>query len=357
MRLLDIVTQLQLLLPKYTDKVSTIVGITSMTVSANVATIITSAAHGLRTGQAATMANVEVKTPITGVSQSGTLFTFTTSPAHDLTEGWHATVTLSGFTNSNWNGTFTLNAANKRTEFTVQSAEDVPVLNGNEVLHEIRSDGVNGRFSITVVNATTFTIAGTFLNGTYTGGAVNSDVRVAGSVTIERAIEQYTEQKLNECWIFVVMNDADISKSRHAFSDATATPAMGHDIRLKLIDGFSANIIIPTSSELLATSAMDICRHNLLQPILKSLFGARCPTGLAGDMDFRTVPTGHGIADYNKAFLVYTYSFEATMIMTEDDAVLAGDNRAFRDIDYTQTVGGTQTIDATALNINLDDEE
>jgi hypothetical protein len=356
MRILDIVNQLRLLLPLYTDKVSTVVGITSIVVSSNIATITTSAAHGLRSGQEATLANVTVETPITDVSQNVTLFTFTTSPAHDLTEGWHTQITISGFTDSAWNGEFALKSANKRTEFVIQSTETIPSLNGNEVLHEVRSDGINGRFSATVVDSTTFTITGSFLDGNYSGGTVNTSVRVSGAVTLESAIDKYTKQNIDKLWIFVVMNDADISKSRYAFSDATATPARGDDIRLRLIDGFTVNIFLPSSDELLGVTSLDVARHDLLQPILKSLYGARFPTGLDGDMDFRVVPIGHGIAEYNAAFLVYTHGFEASFELTENDAVLEGNTRAFRDIDYTQEIGGDDTTDATALNINLDDE-
>lgn len=357
MKLLDIVNQLRLLLPKYTDKVSTTVGITSIVVSANVATIVTSAAHGLRTGQSATLSSVAVETPIDGVTQSVTIFKFTTDPDHDLTEGFHSTVTISGFTDSAWNGSFTLNSANKRSEFTIQSAESLPSLNGDEVLHEIRSDGVNGRFSVTVTDATTFTIAGSFLDGDYSGGTVSSGVRIAGATTLERAIEKYTEQKTDKLWIYVVMNDAEISKNRYAYSDASATPATGDDIRLRLIDGFIVNIFLPSSDELLGTTSIDVARHDLLLPLLKSLYGARVPTGVSGTMDFKVIPTGHGIALDEKAFLVYTHSFEASFELTSEDAVDRGDTRAFRDIDYTQEVGGDDTQNATALNINLDDEE
>lgn len=357
MKLLDVVTQLAILLPKFTDKVSTVLTISSISVSSNVATITTSTAHDLTTGDAVTLANVEIKTPITARSQSGTLFTFTTSPAHDLTFGWtdHANITLSGFTNPNFNGSFALQDSPNRFNFVVQSAETIPTLNGNEVLHEIRSDGVNGMFSVTRVSATVFTITGTFLDGTYTGGTINKGVRVAGSVTIERAIAQYTEQNVTDLWMFVVMNDAEVSKDRHTFSDATATKATGDDMRIRLIDGFTITIVIATSNDITGTAAIDICRHDLLSPILNSVYGALFDTGLASAPDFRAVLTGHGIADYNKAILAYTYEFEFVMDLTIDDAVNEGDTRAFRDLNFTQEEGGDDTTDMTVIPVNLDD--
>lgn len=357
MKLLDVVTQLSILLPKFTDKVTTVFGISSISVSSNVATITTSSAHGITTGLAITLANVEIQTPITARSQDGTLFTFTVNPAHDLTFGWadHENITLSGFTDSVWNGSFALKGVPNRFNFIVQSAESIPTLNGNEALHEIRSDGINGRFSATRVSATVFTITGTFLNGTYTGGTVNKGVRVAGAVTIERAIAQYTEQNVTDLWMFVVMNDAEVSKDRHTHSDATATKARGDDMRIRLIDGFTITIVVNTTNDITGTSAIDICRHDLLQPILRSVFGARFDTGLSSAPDFRAVLTGHGINSYTKAILSYTYEFEFVMDLTIDDAVNEGDTRAFRDLDYTQEIGGDDTPDMTVIPVNLDD--
>jgi hypothetical protein len=354
---LDVVTQLSLLLPKYTDKVSDVLSISSIVVSSNIATITTSSAHGITTGQAITLANVEIKTPITARSQDGTLFTFTVSPAHDLTFNWsdHDNITLSGFTNPNWNGSFELKDVPNRFTFIVQSSESIPALNGNEVLHEVRNDGINGRFYATRISATVFTISGTFLDGTYTGGTVNKGIRIAGSITIERALDQYTEENLTDLWMFVVMNDAETSKSRHAFSDATATKATGDDMRLRLIDGFTITIVINTSDDIHATDAIDICRHDLLLPILKSVYGALFDTGLSNDPEFKAVATGHGFREYTKAILAYTYEFEFPMDLTIDDAVNEGDTRAFRDIDFTQEQGGDDTTDMTVVPINLDD--
>lgn len=357
MKLLDVVNQLAILLPRFTDKVSTVLTISSISVSSNVATITTVSAHGITTGLAVTLANVEIKTPITARSQDGTLFTFTTDPAHDLTFGWtdHANITLSGFTESVWNSSFELKSSPSRFNFVVQSAETIPTLNGNEALHEVRSDGINGQFTATRVSAAVFTITGTFLDGTYTGGTVNKGVRIAGSVTIERAIDQYTEQNVTDLWMFVVMNDAELSKSRHAFSDATATKATGEDMRVRLLDGFTITIVIATSQDITGTDAIDICRHDLLLPILKSVFGARFDTGLSSDPDFRSVLVGHGIFQYNKAILAYTYEFEFPMDLTVDDAVNEGDTRAFRDLNYTQEQGEDETTDMTVIPINLDD--
>jgi hypothetical protein len=357
MKLSDVVTQLALLLPGYTDKLSSVLSISSITVSGGVATIVTSTPHGLLDGEVITVADVETLTSIISVSKNGNIYTFTTGTDHDLTSTWpeHATVTLSGFTDGAWDAAFTLTGVPNRRNFKVRSANGLPVLSGSEVLHEIRVDGVNGRQIITLVNTTTFTYSGSFLDGDYLGGSFNAGVRVAGSVTLERADEQYTKQLTDKLWAFVVMRDAEVSKDRHSLSDATATRATGDDMRVRLIDGFSVFYFMPTSDDIMGVVAMDVCRHDLLLPTLKSVFGARFDTGLSGEADFRTVLTGHGFVKYNRAFLVYGYEFEFVTDLTNDDAVNQGDTRAFRDIDYIQLVGGDDTVNMIA-DIDLDDE-
>jgi hypothetical protein len=356
-KLSDVVIQLALLLPKYTNRLSSILSISSITVSAGVVTVITSVPHGLVNGAVITVADVESLTPITAVSKNGNIYTFTTGIDHDLTSTWpeHAAVELSGFTDGAWNSSFILVDVPNRRNFKVQSINSLPVLTGSEVLHEIRTDGVNGRQIITVINDTTFTYSGSFLDGNYFGGTLNSNVRVAGSVNFERADEQYTKQLADNLWCFVVMHDAEVSKDRQSFSDATATRTTSDDMRLRLIDGFSVFYFMPTADDITAVNAMDVCRHEMLLPTLKSVFGARFDTGLSGAADFRTVLTGHGVMQYNRAYLVYEYGFEFVTDLTNDDAVNQGNTRAFRDISYTQLVGSTDVTDMT-VSINLDDE-
>lgn len=355
MKIADIVTQLQLVLPKYTDKLSTSLSISTVSVTSNVATITTLAVHGMATGAPLTISNVVTHTAISAVSKDGNLYTFTTTNAHDLTLDWQETVQLSGFTDTAWNDTaLTIIAVPDRNNFTVRSTNTLPTLNGNDVLLENRIDGINGRHQATVLNTTSLTITGTFLDGIYSGGTIDKGVRIAGAVSIERAIEQYTEQKFIDLWGFVVPNDIDVSKDRNAFSDVTASKGSSDDIRMKIIDGFTVTFIINTANEIAAVNSIDICRHDLMLPLMKSTFGARYTTGLSGAMDYKAIPTSAGIALYNKAILAYTYAFEVPYEITNDDAVEDLDTRAFRDIDYTHTIDDNDTEDLTITQIKLD---
>jgi hypothetical protein len=357
MKLSDVVTQLQLVLPKYTDLFSETLAIVSISATVDTATIVTSVPHRLNNSDGATLTDVATETAISAVSKSGLVFTFTTATDHDLTEGWpeHEFVELSGFTDPLWNGSFTLVDVPNRRTFKVQSTNTLPVLNTNEILEEVRMDGVNGRFGVTVVNSTTFEITGTFLAANYTGGNVRTAVRIAGAVTQERALNQYTEMQTEEMWMFVVMHDAETSKDRKTFNDAQATIPSGTELRMRLLDGFDLILIKNTTQEAAAVDAVDTVRHTLQLPILKSVYGVRFDTGLSGAGDFKTVLLGHGFISYNEAILVYGYSFQSIFDLTDNDAVVPADTKAFRDIAYEHEVGGADTETMT-VGINTDEE-
>lgn len=358
MQLLDVVNQLRLILPKYTDRFSGTLSVSSITASGGTVTVVTSSPHGLVDNQLVTVSDVTTQTPIDSVSQDGLVFTFGTSSNHDLTYGWedHETVSLIGFTDGAWNSNFTVTDVPNRATFKVQSTNTLPVLNGNEKLLEVRVDGPNGAYGVTVVDTTTFTFTNADVaDGTYIGGKLSPSARIAGTVDITRAIEQYTEQGITDLWGFVAMHDGEVSKDRSANSDAIATPSTGTSLRLRIIDGFTFFIVVNTTEDIAAQTAVDICRHELLLPVLKSVYGARFTTGLSSDTDFKTVLTGHAFVSYNQATYVHAYTFEMSMDLTDNDAVEQADTRAYRDTDYIHDFGTGNPVDNMTVTIDHDD--
>jgi len=355
MRPSDIVNQLRILLPHYTTRFHDALSISSISVSSGVGTIVTSSPHNLLDGEALTLANVEQRTPISTASKEGMIVTFTTSVDHDLTENWHEQITLSGFTDTQWNGTFELNKVPNRRTFSIRSANAAPAISGSPVLHEVRIDGPNGQYSVTVVDENTLTINTDADDGIYFSGTAASAVRVISAATIERSQEQYDEMEANQYWMFVVPQDAEISKDRTTQSDAVSTQPNGTEIRTRLIDPFSLYVFAPTDQQFAAENALDVCRHDLLTPLTKSLYGARFPSGLSTPMDFRVVLTSHGVYDYTEAYYIHQYDWESVYDLTDGDAVDNLATRAFRDLNFIKRIGGDDTENATA-SINLDDE-
>jgi hypothetical protein len=331
MKLLDIVQQLRVILPKHTDKFSTVINTINIDATNNIATITTDVPHKLKNNETVTLVGYSTKTFLESVSQDGLLFTFTTSTDHDLTEEWQNQISLNGFDSTDWNGVISLYKVPNRRTLVVRSTNSIPSLNTNEFFYEDRIDGINGQHIVTVINSSSFTITGDFLDGSYNGGTINSKVRIVGSISMERFLDHYTEQTIQDLYMCVVMDDADVSKDRNTYSDAIATPVTGSEIRLLLVDGFSVYIFGNTSKDIGAQQMIDICRHELMLPILKSVYGARFSTGLSNETDFRTVFTGSGLALYDKSKYVHVYKFEMSMEITEDDTVEREDTRAYRD--------------------------
>lgn len=340
MKLADIVEQLQRVLPSKTSLFHDTVAIASIVATTTAATITTAAAHGLVSGAIVTLSGVETRTAITASATDGLLTRFTTATDHDLTENNPdtETVTLIGFSNASWNAAHELVAVPNRRSFVVRNALGAPTLNGNEVLLEPnRLDGLNGLYEVAVSSRTSFAISGSFVAGTYTpvNGIVASQPRIAAAVSIERAQQTY-DQDPKRFWAFVVPEQATVSKDRASESDAISARMDGDTMRLRLLDNFGVLVFAPVDNELAAEESVDICRHDLLGPIVSSLYGTKPLSGLACAMSqFRIGFTGHGVLGYDKARLIYEYGFQAPVDLTSDDAVVLEADRAYRDTDIS----------------------
>lgn len=354
----DVVNQLRLVLPDYTDLFSDLLDIVSVTASGGVVTVITITPHNLQTGQKIIFSKVKTRTPITSlVSQEGFIFTFG-SDEHDLTfnSPEHLNVEFDGFTDSAWNDIFKLMAVQNREKFSVQSANAAPVLTGNEVLLEDRIDGIRGSYEITVVDPVTFTVDGDFPDGIYSVERLASNVRIAGSRDLSRFVNDlYTRQPADDrFWGVVEPHPANISKDRSTFSDATATFPAGTDMRLRIIDGFTFSVVVRIINEIAAVNAIDICR-GLRYSLYKTLFGVKFDSGFETKSEFITIPTSDSespLSVNNNAYYIHSFDFEVQTDVTFQDAVDNRNNRAFRDIMYSQDVGEQQITS----RIDLDDE-
>lgn len=358
MKIADVVNQARAILPEYTELFGDVLSIATIVASGGVATVTTSAAHNLSTGTAVNLSGVETRTAIATATKVGNVVTFTTSTDHDLTFGWpeHENITLFGFDDVNWNDTFKLGSLPNRRTFTVQSVLAAPTGALGVLLEPKRVDGINGVYSVTVTGSTTFTISGSFIDGTYTpvNGTVAGGVRMAGTIDIRAVLDKYTKQSVNDYWLFVEPVDADVSKDRSTYSDAVATRSRGQDMRTRILDGFNTYIIAPCTDALMAVPQLDVCRHDLLSAMMRTFYGVEFDTGLTLNNEFKTILVSHGVFAYEKAFLVYRYEFQVVSDLTDSDQVLPSDTRAFRNVDYTEQVGDDDITNLT-VNVDLDD--
>lgn len=354
MRIADLVNQARLVLPKYTDYFSKTQEISSIISNGGTAIISTSLPHGQEIGNAVTISNVAIKTPISGVIKDGLNFTFDVLSGHDLTFGYpgYENVKLGGFSDQSWNDVFKLVSAKSSTSMKIKSVNTLPILTGNEYLEEIRGSGVNGYFSVVNAGANTIEISGDIPDGDYIGGTVKTGVRISGAETLSRALEQYTNQNTDDLWLYIVPDIINASKSRRNNSDSIATISNGEDFRLRMVGGFTVIIVKNRTEDIAAIDSIDICAHDLFGPILKTFYGANFGTGTDGDQGFITIPKSGGVLDIDLSKVSYFYSFEVTFDLIQDDSVSKNDTRAFLSVDYNQEQGSDDTENMTA-NIKL----
>lgn len=342
MTLSEIVGQIRLHMPLYTSALSPILSVNFVSSTTDTATVTTNAPHGLQTGAPIVVTDYKVGTTLDSWTQDGEIYTFTTGEDHDLTPGWHDTVEFRGFNNNEWNGTFPLVSVLDSRNFKISSPFFYPPPSGETIVLENRIGGVNGYYAITVLNHLEFSFEGDFISRPYPfghrEGVISTAVRVVAAVDIDRVIEQYTRQSADDLWMIVLPEDVDVGRSIYAESDAIATITASDDFRLRLLDGFTLAIIKSTVNESAAVEAVDLCRHDLLPPILKTLCGARFSSGLTTGGDFRSSLSGHGVMRYTDAYMVYRYDFEVVMDTVIEDTVYEGDTAAFRDVYYEQAV-------------------
>lgn len=362
MKLNDVADQLRVLLPRYTSLLSEYLSITSVTAVGGVATIVTSAPHGLTTGRFVILNGVGRQTPISATSVPAALRVgFETSIDHDVTMNWFADpedastdgrVRLGGFTTAQWNGLHELSSVPNRRNFQVKTALTAPVLNGAEYILEVEAGGMIGAYPIISINSTNFSIAGGFPDGDYLGGTISKMPRISVAITgVDAWTRLITPQTDDAISIVVIPLPVRTSKDRREYSDAVAAQTKGQDVRLKLIDGFTIAIVVPTHKQLSAGRAIDLCRHDLRGPLYRCLYGAIFPTGTSLAGDYKAIPISDEVLNYDHSILVYGYDFQIPYDIATGDAVSPKRTTAFRDILYTLDEG-----DGMTNTVDLDDE-
>lgn len=363
MKAIDIINRLAVFLPKHTDKLTTNVAVSSLTRSGTTVTVNTSAAHGLSIGQQANIIGAQTPLTIATLTRAGIVGTLVTDNDHDLTENDYlrADVEISGATEAEFNGTFTiLTVPNRKTvTFTMAdsgatTATGTPLLlNGSSVLQSY-----NGLKNVaTVPTTTSFTYEITDL-GQYSPASgtisVRTQPRISGGISVERIIDAYTQQTQDQWWIFVVLDDVIASKSRHIDTDATDNLQKGTEFRQQIIQPFSLLAVGPAKSEIAGRSIRDDA-EDLFRPILQSILFSKIDSGLFVQDQNPIQFVDHGFAAYNGAFYAHLFNFQATADITFDDTVGYDDDVAFRDIVSNLTIDLGTREDALTANIDLDD--
>ncbi len=343
-------------LPRLTDRFSENGIVSAEILAGDPQTLrVTDTGHGQSSGDKVVLIDGKIDTKITAVQDNGDgTLRFTTESEHDLTEVYTPEVELAGFTDSAFNGTFPLVAVPSRTLFEIE-ASSVPTLNGNEVLRENYEIGINGVFTITVVDVDTYDISlegkPKFPPQTVPQLKRAKDFRLGIAANAKRAEASYTpsddETKL---WMYVIMEDSTASKDRHVLSDATFTNTNQNENRSLLINTFSLLVFFSTTGDQLGAKASDASWNEILKVAIASTAGIKFDD--FGNTNYVTALIGHGSSVEKGAYYSHAYTFEYNYEVTQEEEFLTQfiESRAFRDnaIAFSEQEDGS--------NIDLDEE-
>lgn len=362
MKIADIAKFLAVNIIRQTNYFSSFVGdLSSAVVSGSTVTVTTTKPHSLKAGEFISAPSSRLNNPITSVAQVGQEFKFETQFNHDLTLGYHTTVELTGFIDIGWNGTAILTRVPNRKTFYVSSSgkPGLPILMATELLREeIEIGGISyGLASVTPTGLMTFTYDFDIdLSGrTLFVPSIVKGVRVAAEINLERAVDSYTPQRQGQFWAFIVPQSTNLNKDRRTVTDAISERGRTTSLIETIIDNFDVYVFAPTSDEISAITSLDICRHDLLGPFLRSLRGVKFETGTAQKTQNGAVMISHGLEGYSSAYLIYKYSFQFTSYLNDDDQNKFSGTVAFRDIELITKLD-SGVLFGTSKTINLDEE-
>jgi len=362
----EIIKQLQAVIPSVTDLFTDKFTVTSLTYSSGIVTAVTSTPHGLLTGNYTNIIEATNPISISSINRSGKVATVITDTAHDLTlsnndiKRGGKSVTLTGSDQSEFNGTFELNAVRSRKKFEIKIADSGATSStGSSLIQDGSSlPGYNGRRQITKIDASTFTYSVSQTLFSPAGGSpiAKTEARISGAVSFERADEAYTKMESNELWAFVSIGDVIASKNRYINSDLTDTAKKNTGWNQTVSQPFTVYVFMPSIGDRAGRISRD-AMEDVSVALFKSLLGVKFNTGYFSKDQYVATFVNHGFNAYVNAYYVHEFNFELAADITFDDTVGYDNDVAFRDIDISIVSDIGTGIEAATASIDLDEEK
>lgn len=322
---------------------------------------VTSAGHGLIVGRKIVITDGTTENPLATATLVDGTVEFNTTYDHDLIRpsqpGDDQYLYVAGF-GSVWDGQHAIIDVPNRQTFVVNlpSGETLaPVLGGSEYLIEPIPPGAYP--VATVPNVDQFTIAfpeaPPLAIGDVNDMAIIAGFRIAAAANYDRAKAAYSEQGADKNYLFVIMGDMDVSKSRHSMTDGIASFTQQDARLLTLLQNFSTTIFIPTTTEISGADAQDLAYGTINTALLQALFGA--PFNDDSIIKYRTVPVGHGPGQFVTAYYTHVYDWQVPFAIDLESGFMIKPDVAFRDITQTFALLADEEAEMV-VNIDLDDE-
>ncbi len=372
MKAQDIVDKLSASIPQHTDGFSSSLAVTSITVAGTTASVTTSGAHGLVENQNVALLGIDAPVQIdTGTfTRVGTTATFETLQDHDLTlsekdiAGGGKTITISGATESEFNGTFQLAKVVNRRKVMIAVADSGPTtVSGSPIVEDANGALFNGLFQATNVATTTFDYelpVSYPLDPVIGSATVQVSIRILSVLDIEQYLgDVYTRKGLDDDVLVVQLGDVTQSKKRNEESDAASSTVGEYSYTPLLLQPFAVYIVMNVTDDLTGAQARDKVEAEYIPAVFRSILRASFDTQFTYSQ-YRATFTGHGVFAYsdvngkNKAVYAHEITFEQLAQLSRVDTVGPDNDVAMRDFEYTLTTDlGTGGLSAT---IDLDEE-
>lgn len=340
MKLSEIVNQLAATLPLYTPLFSRNLVYKNIKIVNGTVIVETDKPHKLNEGTYITFSGMSITRNVKSLKVQNNRGVAIVDGDHDLTDNYQASVTFSGCSKPEFNGTFEfLHQPNRYTIEFVTPSYYPPADTTGMVFYANFEVGLNGTYPIHIISDTSFevTLADTSINAQTVNAKISTGQRVIGTVNLDRFLEMYEAKDKNTFWAVVCMETASTSKSRDVTSDS-----IGHvgtssvEYRQILLEPFSVYVVAPSTETLAAVSAIDLCYSEIRNAIFHSILGKAFESGLDASPLSGAMLLAHGNTNYSRAYYIHQYSFETRKEITLQDTVLNNSfenpTRAFRDL-------------------------
>lgn len=366
MKAADVVAKLAILLPQVTAFFTKNVDALSVTRSGTVVTVQCAEDHELEVGNAVAIAGAVTQigtsslTRVAGTTPS--IGTIVTDADHDLTNKTSPTITISGATEAEFNGTFVrTNIDNRRTITFEMPDSGATTATGSPILENAESQlrQYDGTYQVVEVpTPSSFTVVNSATTMLDPIGAikVRGKPRISAGVNPARMFDAYTEQNVSDYWMFVWLEDVLASKSRSVRSDAIDNLRPGDNFRQQVIQPFSIVVFIPSQDDLGGADARDQV-EDMFRPICQSVLGAKFSSGLHAGNQGAVQFVTHGTFQSDTAVYAHAFSFQQVVDLYEEDTVGPDLDVAFRNLDFEmfpELPGDVETADRPSLTATLD---
>ena len=338
MKAVYVVNRLKEILPKYTDDFSTIISVSSLVRSGSTITCTTATAHGLTTGQYATLRGAKRPIALDSISFSNGVATATSLSDHLLSDpskyADDVFIEIAGATG--FNGSWKLLSVPDKLTFTFAITGSPSPVSGGFLLLEDQ-DGYNGYKQVSVVNSTTFTYSTTASLQSPAQGSIQVSclTRVDSAATPQRIAEFYSpnQSQILQTWAYVVLGGMQAFKNDSVIGDSNSANKKNEAYYTENQQQFSVYVVIPAKDSILGGDIADTAR-GYLKPLLK------CLANYVFSSDFSESSTqpcqfvGDEADDYIGA--TYTHRFD----FTTQQIIQTGDTSDFSNGTPLQSIEG-----------------